>query len=70
MPLGELGQTAVAVIADGGELARLLNHLRLPAELPKTKPSRAPPGRTMDEGGQLDPGLDEWEGKEQAPGDG
>ncbi|MBI3551613.1 MAG: transposase [Elusimicrobia bacterium] len=59
--------TAVAVIADDGELTRLLNHLRLPADFPKTKRSRAPPGRSMDEAGQVDPGLDEWDGKDQAP---
>lgn len=61
--------TAVAVIADDHELGRLLTHLGLPADFPKTRPARGPPGGSLDEAGQVDPGLDDWDGKEQGPGD-
>ena len=61
--------TAVAIIADDQELERLLRHLGLPADFPKTKRSRGPPGVSRDEDGQVDCGLDEWDGKDQAPAD-
>jgi hypothetical protein len=49
------------------ELDRVLAHLGLPLDFPKTKASRAPPGAGVDEDGQLEPGQDDWDGKEQAP---
>ena len=61
--------TAMAVIVDVSEVERLLRHLGLPAEFPKTRPWRGPPKGSMDEDGQMDPGLDDWDGKEQAPTD-
>ncbi len=66
-PMGVM--EAMAVRVDDQELERLLKHMGLPADLPKTKPSRGPPGRLLDEAGEVDPGLDEWDGKEQASGD-
>ncbi len=58
---------AIASIEDDHEVGRVLVHLGMPADFPKTKPSRAPPGISFDEGGQLEAGLDDWDGQEQAP---
>ena len=61
--------TAMASIVDDHEVGRVLAHLGMPAEFPKTKPSRAPPGMMFDEDGQLDPGVDGWDGKDEMPQD-
>ncbi len=50
----------VAAIRDVGELERLLKHLGLPTEWPRTKPARAPPGAGMDS--QINPMVERWEG--------
>jgi hypothetical protein len=51
------------------ELDRILAHQGWPAEFPKTKASRAPPGRVESggEGGQLDPRAEKWEGRDEFP---
>ncbi len=61
--------TAVSAIVDVGELSRLLAHLKLPMDFPKTAPSRGPPRGLMSEDSQVDARLDGLDGKEQAPSD-
>lgn len=51
----------VAAILDDREIERLLRHLGLPAELPRTRPARAPPP-TPSEDCQLDPRVEAWQG--------
>jgi hypothetical protein len=59
----------VAVILDDRELDRILAHQGWPTEFPKTKASRAPPGRVErgGEGGQVDPRAQKWEGRDEFP---
>ena len=58
----------VAVIMNDRELVRLLEHLNLPTEFPRTKPARSKPleifdcGPPEDDGCQLDPKVDLYEG--------
>jgi hypothetical protein len=59
----------VAVILDDRELDRILAHQGWPPEFPKTKASRAPPGR-VESGGetsQVDPRGEKWEGRDEFP---
>ena len=57
-----------AVILDDRELDRILAHQGWPTEFPKTKASRAPPGRNErgEESSQVDPRGD-WEGRPDFP---
>ena len=55
----------VAAILDDRELERLLRHLGLPAELPRTRPARAPPPRALEDC-QLDPRLEAWLGIDES----
>ena len=52
--------TRPAILGDR-ELERLLRHLGLPAELPRTKPARAPPLLALEDC-QIDPSVDAREG--------
>jgi len=53
-----------AVILDDGELSRILAHQGWAVGFPRTKASRSPPGRPdSEEGCQLDPRGEEWEGE-------
>ena len=56
----------VAVITDDCELRRLLEHLRLPADFPKTAPARSPPA-VADDGTQADPRVEAWDGIDEGP---
>jgi hypothetical protein len=59
----------VSVILDDRELDRILAHQGWPTEFPKTKASRAPPGR-VESGGetsQVDPRAEKWEGRDEFP---
>jgi hypothetical protein len=60
---------AIASITDDAELERLLTHVGLEADLPKTRPARAPPGMFGGEGSQVDPATDAWDGKDELPAD-
>jgi hypothetical protein len=51
----------IASITDAAELERLLRHVGLEADFPKTRPARAPPLVWGGEGSQVDPGLDAWD---------
>ena len=51
----------VAAIVAGEELVRLLRHLGLPVEFPKTKPARSPPLPLRGEESQIDPSLDAFD---------
>ena len=55
----------IATITDGVELERLLTHVGLEADFPRTRPSRAPPTLWGGEGSQVDPAADAWEGKDE-----
>jgi hypothetical protein len=62
----------VAVIMQDSELVRLLEHLRLPTDFPKTKPATkvaeamcGPPGEEC----QLDPRADLYEAVDVPPAD-
>ena len=59
----------VAVILDDRELDRILAHQGWPTEFPKTKASRAPPGRVESGGeeGQVDLRAEKWEGRDEFP---
>jgi hypothetical protein len=59
----------VAVILDDGELDRILAHQGWPREFPKTKGSRAPPGRVESggESSQVDARAEKWEGRDEFP---
>ncbi len=60
-----------AVILDDGELDRILAHEGWPVAFPRTKPSRAPPGREerAAEDSQVDPRADGWEGRQGEAGE-
>jgi len=58
---------AVAVIMDDVELDRLLVHIGVAADFPKTASSRSPPALSGGEDGQVDSAVEQWDGKEQAP---
>jgi hypothetical protein len=64
----------VAVTMNDRDLVRLLEHLNLLTELPRTKPTRSKPpeisdcGPTEDDGRQIDPKVDLYEGT-KPPGD-
>ncbi|MGH9592076.1 MAG: transposase, partial [Bryobacteraceae bacterium] len=60
---------AVSAIVSDVELERLLLHIGEAADFPKTKASRGPPGRRGGDETQVDPRLDDWDGKDQAPAD-
>ena len=59
----------VSVIMDDRELDRILAHQGWPTEFPKTKASRAPPGRVESggESSQVDPRVEKWDGKDDFP---
>jgi len=61
----------VSVILDDRELDRILAHQGWSTEFPKTKATRAPPGREArgDEGSQADPRGERWEGRQDFPSD-
>ncbi|MBI5882603.1 MAG: transposase, partial [Elusimicrobia bacterium] len=56
----------VAVITDDRELDRILAHLSLPRDFPKTAPARSPPRATAEET-QVDPRVELWEGVDEGP---
>jgi Putative transposase len=58
----------VAAINDDGELRRLMAHLNLPIELPKTLAARSPPG-FLDEDSRIDPVADAWDARDPLPAD-
>ncbi len=60
---------AIASIRDDVELERLLRHVGLDADFPKTRPARAPPAAWAGEGSQVDPTVDAWDGKDAQPAD-
>ena len=60
---------AIASINDDAELERLLRHVGIEADLPRTRPARAPPAALGVEGSQVDPGTDAWDGKDAQPAD-
>jgi len=60
---GEL--RAVAAIQDDRELERLMEHLGLEKDFPRTKSARSPPGAWGEES-QVDPAVEAWEGKDEA----
>jgi hypothetical protein len=59
----------VAIITDDRELIRLLAHLGLPTEFPKTKPARGPPALYRGQDSQLDSAIDAWDGRDQTSAD-
>ena len=60
---------AIASIRDDVELERLLRHVGLEADFPKTRPARAPPAAWAGEDSQVDPTVDAWDGKDAQPAD-
>ena len=54
----------IASITDDSELERLLRHVGLEADFPRTRPARAPPAAWAGEGCQVDPSADAWDGKD------
>ncbi|MBI3552173.1 MAG: transposase [Elusimicrobia bacterium] len=60
---------AIASITDDAELERLLKHVGLEADFPRTRPARAPPAMFGGEGSQVDPATDAWDGKDAQPAD-
>jgi hypothetical protein len=60
---------AIATITADAELERLLRHVGLEADLPKTRPARAPPALWGGEGSRVDPATDAWDGKDSLPAD-
>ena len=62
------GMDLAAIILDDGELSRILAHQGWAVGFPRTKASRSPPVfRDADEGGQIDPRGEEWEGRQDSP---
>ena len=59
----------IAIITENRELTRLLAHLGLPTEFPKTKPARGPPSPYGGQNSQIDPAVDAWDGKDDLPAD-
>ncbi len=55
----------VAAIVAGEELVRLLRHLELPVDSPKTKPARSTPLPFRGEESQIDPLLDAFDGVDE-----
>ena len=57
-----------AIILDDKELSRILAYQGLAVDFPKTKASRSPPVLgEADEGGQIDPRGEEWDGRQDSP---
>ena len=56
----------VAVITQDCELERLLRNQGIPTAFPKTAPARSPP-RSTDDGTQVDPRVELWEGIAEGP---
>ena len=56
---------AVAAIQDDVELARLMEHLSLEVDFPRTKRARSPPSEAGGEESQLDPTMDAWDGVDE-----
>ena len=65
----EIEMVPIAAIVSGGELKRLLSHLGLSVEFPKTKPARSPPLPFRGTESQIDPSVDAWEGIDEDSGD-
>ena len=62
------GMELAAIILDDSELSRILAHQGWAVGFPRTKASRSPPVfRDADEGGQIDPRGEEWEGRQDSP---
>lgn len=59
----------IAVISQDAELVRLLAHLGLPTEFPKTNPARGPPSPYGGEDSQIDPAIDACDGRDQPTAD-
>ncbi len=59
----------IAAITEAVELERLLLHVGLEADFPRTRPARAPPLGWGREGSQVDPATDAWDGKDAPPVD-
>lgn len=57
----------IAIITEDRELTRLLAHLGLPTEFPKTKPARSPPSPYGGEDSQIDPATLACDGRDQPP---
>ena len=55
----------VAAIVANEELVRLLTHLGIPVEFPKTKLARSPPLPFRGEESQIDPSLDAFDGVDE-----
>ncbi len=55
----------VAAIVADEELVRLLTHLGISVEFPKTKPARSPPLPFCGEESQIDPSLDAFDGVDE-----
>jgi hypothetical protein len=60
---------AIASITEDGEFERLLRHVGLEADFPKTLPARAPPAAWGGEDSQADAAVDAWDGKDEQPAD-
>jgi hypothetical protein len=58
--------TPVAVLLDDRELTRVLAHLGLDTDFPKTQPARAPPRSEDFADTQLDASIDAWDGRDPA----
>lgn len=59
---------AISSITDDVELERLLRHVGLDAEFPRTRPARAPPAAWVGDT-QVDASVDAWDGKDSLPAD-
>lgn len=58
----------VAVILDDAELVRVLAHLGLVTEFPRTKPARSPPLPLGGEDSQVEPAAHAWDGGDDVQG--
>ena len=55
----------IAVIGEDAELDRLLPHIGVEADFPKTMPARSPPMFQGDEDTQFDPRVDACDGMDE-----
>ncbi len=54
----------VAAVVEDKELDRLLAYLGVETDFPKTRPARSPPPWCGGEDTQLDPRLEDWDGRD------
>lgn len=59
----------IAIITEDREFTRLLAHLDLSTEFPRTKLARSPPSPYGGQDSQIDPAVDAWGGRDQPPAD-